>query len=211
MAEKIAQIIPLLRLKRNLNYFDYNIPQEFQNQVKIGQLVEIPFRNKLIKGVILDLVESSKFESEKLKSISKIIDPPFVLAPWQIKFIEILAEKYFVSAGVILKMFLPTISKRTEKNAEMNLVLVNKNFQFPKINQDKIPFYNATKPVLLRYYNFDNKIQAYLNLIKNVLNKNKQILIIFPFISEAKKFSQNLSEFENITCLFLNNLSPSHF
>ncbi|MCX6746197.1 MAG: primosomal protein N' [Candidatus Parcubacteria bacterium] len=118
-----------------------------------------------------------------------------------------MAEKYFVSAGVILKMFLPTIPKRLKKSEEVCLVSLKES----KVNQNTIPFYNAAKPVLLRYYNFDNKIQAYLSLIKNVLNKNKQILIIFPFISEAKKFSQNLSEFENITCLFLNNLSPSHF
>src|SRR4030043_2343633 len=92
-----AQIIPLTRLKRGLNYFDYKIPSDLLSQIKIGQVVQIPFRNKNIKGVILDLVASSKFKSEKLKSINKIIDQSPFLTSWQIKLVDYLSDYYFVS------------------------------------------------------------------------------------------------------------------
>src|SRR3989304_363709 len=112
MTKKIAQIIPLIRLKRDLHYFDYLVPKELIKRVKKGQLVEIPFRNQIIKGVILDLVESSKFESKSLKQINKIIDPLPFLADWQLKLIRAMAAYYFVSMSVILKMLVPEIPKR---------------------------------------------------------------------------------------------------
>ena len=42
----IAKIIPILRLPANLGVFDYLIPEELSNKIKIGQLVKTNFRSQ---------------------------------------------------------------------------------------------------------------------------------------------------------------------
>ena len=120
---KIAQVIPAVRLKRTLHYFDYSISEELSEQIKIGQIVEIPFRNQVVKGVVLNLLENSDSDYE-LKPINKIIDPLPYLASWQLELIKFMSEYYFVSMAMVLKMILPEIPKRkSEKFKEMENLL----------------------------------------------------------------------------------------
>ncbi len=207
---KIAQIIPLTRLKRDLNFFDYKIPDELNRQIKRGQLVEIPFRNKPIKGVILDLVKSSKFQNEKLKSIKIILDPVPFLMVWQLKLVQDLADYYFVSQAVLAKMLIPEIPKRERQSKEKFLTDV----QFidpPKLNIKIDQYYKILKPALLRYFNPENKIKVYLGLIKKTIAKNKQIAIIVPQLSDIKNIYQYLLEYKNITSILLNDLPKNKY
>jgi len=208
-SSSVAQIIPLLRLKRDLHFFDYSVPDKFKNLIKAGQLVEIPFRNKNIKGVILDLVTNSKFKSEKLKSINKIIDPLPFLATWQLKLIKEMSKYYFVSMAVILRMILPDIPKK------IKALKIMPKYDFKVIskepNQEINQYYQAKNSVLLKYNKFEDKIGLYLSLIKKVLEKKSQILIVTPLIADAQKIYQYLGQFTDQTSLFLNNLPHNQY
>ena len=207
---KIAQIIPLTRLKRDLHYFDYLIPQQLIKRVKKGQLAEIPFRNKNIKGVILDLVKSSKFEIKKLKSLKAIVDPLPFLTNWQLKLIEYLAKYYFVSMAVLAKMIVPKIPRK-QRQSKTKFLAGIEFLKSPKLNI-KVDFYwQSKKPALLRIYNFENKIKVYLTLIKKIVVKNKQIVIIVPQLADIKKIYQYLLEYKNITSVFLNDLPKNKY
>lgn len=210
MAKKIAQIIPALRLNRNLHYFDYLVPEDLTNTVKAGQLVEIPFRNKLVKGVILNLAESSDLGNEKLKDLEKIIDPLPFLKTWQLDLIKFMSKYYFVSMAMILKMIMPEIPKRTglakEKfSQEINFITSLK----PEIKIEE--YYKSDKPVLLRSYKLEDRIKTYLSLIEKVLKQNKQILIIVPTLADLKKIYQYLGDYKNDVSVFLNDLSKNKY
>ncbi|MFA5188339.1 MAG: primosomal protein N' [Patescibacteria group bacterium] len=210
MKPKIAQIIPFVRLTRSLNFFDYIIPEELRSEIKVGQLVEIPFRNKMVKGVILGLAESSKYESIKLKQISKIVEPIPLLATWQITLIKDLSQYYFVSMATILKMLIPEIPKKVRLSRKK--ILQELNFlSAPKSEIALEQFYNSAKPILLRCYKFEDKIGAYLALIKKVLKQDKQIVIIAPTLNELNKIYQYLGDFKEEVSVFLNDLPKNKY
>ena len=56
----IAEIIPLARLPKNLSFFDYEVPQNFEGQIKIGQIARIPFRGKKMSGLVVAIKEKSR-------------------------------------------------------------------------------------------------------------------------------------------------------
>ncbi len=205
-----AQIIPLTRLKRGLNYFDYKIPSDLLSQIKIGQVVQIPFRNKNIKGVILDLVASSKFKSEKLKSINKIIDQSPFLTSWQIKLVDYLSDYYFVSLAVLAQMMIPEIPKKAKPSQDKFLSDLD-FLSIPEADISIDQYYIAQNPVLLKYYKFVEKIKVYLALINKVLSQNKQILIIVPLLADIKKIYQYLGNYKDITSVFLNDLPKNKY
>ena len=51
--------------------FDYRIPKDFS--VKKGDMVIVPFGKRSIHGFVLELSETSSYEENKIKDISKII------------------------------------------------------------------------------------------------------------------------------------------
>ncbi|MBN1325927.1 primosomal protein N' [Candidatus Falkowbacteria bacterium] len=207
---RIAQVIPALRLKRDMHFFDYEIPSNMQEQAQVGQLVEIPFRKQFVKGVILNLTGEKSQNEFELKPISKIIDPLPFLAKWQLDLIRDLSEYYFVSMGVLLKMIIPDIPKRVKSSEEKFL----KNLQFISAPKEKIDindFYNLTKPVLLQYFDADTKIKIYLGTVEKVIKQNKQVAIICPQLINIKKIFQYLGDYKEQTSVFLNDLPMNKY
>lgn len=212
---KIAQVIPLTRLKRSLNYFDYSIPKDLQSKIKRGQLVEIPFKKSKIKGVIFSLEKSSKIQ--KLKSIEGIIETKPLLKSWQLKLIKYVCENNFVSISILAKMLVPEIPKRVIKSKYQAF----QDFYFVKTTVSPLLFDNKldqiyadiskNKPVLLRYYNYENKIKVYLKLIKTAIKNNKQLAVIFPRLIDLQKFYQYMEKYQDNTSLFLNDMPKGLF
>ncbi len=206
----IAQVIPIIRLKRNLNFFDYKIPNELLGQIKKGQLVEIPFRNKIIKGVVLNLTASSIFENKKLKSLRSIIDPLPFLNSWQLNLIVYLSNYYFISQAAWAKMIVPEIPKRIRQSKKNFLTEID-FLEAPKAEIKVDQYLKTSKPILLRYFYPDNKIETYLSLIKNITEQDKQIAIIVPQLSDVKRIYRYLLEYKSVTSVLLNDLPKNKY
>ena len=204
---KIAQVIPAVRLKRTLHYFDYSISEELSEQIKIGQIVEIPFRNQVVKGVVLNLLENSDSDYE-LKPINKIIDPLPYLASWQLELIKFMSEYYFVSMAMVLKMILPEIPKRkSEKFKEMETKFIPALTGLIDIKN----IFESPAPLLLAYANWDYKIQVYQQIIKRNIEKNLQTVIIVPELSNLRLVYQYLGDYKDSTSIYLNDLPKNKF
>ncbi|MCX6739744.1 MAG: primosomal protein N' [Candidatus Parcubacteria bacterium] len=205
---KTAQIVPALRLKRNLHYFDYSVPTELQQQVKIGQIVEIPFRNKNIKGLILNLADKNLTSDYELKPINKIIEAISPFATWQIKLLQYLAEYNFVSLGAALYIFLPDIPLKKSsriKDSKINFL------EYPKLKIDLNSLLAGAKAALIKYYNQETKISTYVQLIDAYIKQDKQVLIICPKLIQVKQIFQYLGKYQDSTSLFLNDLAKNSF
>lgn len=98
-----AEIIPNLRLPKNINTFTYLVPKELEGEVKVGQIVEIPFRAGRKEGVILELKDKVNFTVYNLKPITKILNPTPLLTNDQFKIIDWLAKYYQSSSALIAK------------------------------------------------------------------------------------------------------------
>ncbi len=96
--EKIVGILPALPFDKP---FDYKVNRD----VKVGQIVEIPFGKISQIGIVYSLDATGEIEQSKIKSVSKYFDfPP--LKKELISFIEWVAKYNMAPLGMVLKMVL---------------------------------------------------------------------------------------------------------
>lgn len=66
---KYANIIVDISHEKLDKTFQYLIPQELQEEIALGVLVEIPFGNRAITGYVVELTDEAEFDVSKLKPI----------------------------------------------------------------------------------------------------------------------------------------------
>lgn len=68
----IASVLVELSNRNVDKCYDYFIPKNFENNVKIGIRVIVPFGKQILEGFVLNI--SSKTSSDNLKEIINIVD-----------------------------------------------------------------------------------------------------------------------------------------
>jgi len=159
-----AQIIPKLKMSLKEELFTYAIPPEFLFDIKIGQLVEIPFHNKKTIGVIADLTKrlSPKIDKAKIKKISKIISSEPIINQDILNLAKWISDGHLTSLSKSLFSIIPIPTKR--------------NMKIKKIKTDQF------EPLV-----FKKRFNEILSEIKYAIGKNQSVLVLCPEtnISEA--------------------------
>jgi primosomal protein N' (replication factor Y) len=117
MPNEFCEITLSQRFPKQLGIFDYAVPAYLQQDIRPGQLVEIPFRNAIREGVVIRL-KSQSIAGMTIKPLNKIIDTSPILTSEQLSLAEWLSTFYFVSIGSVIKMILPPVPIRKGKTAE---------------------------------------------------------------------------------------------
>ncbi len=188
-----ARVIPVTKLPRHLHYFDYAVPDNMLANLYPGTMVNIPWKNFFIKGVVKDLASASSFE--KVKAI-KNIDTRITLLPYQLKLVDWFAQYYYYSAAGILKIILPELPKKAGLSRKEEVFVPFKKLSIKKdlkAVSDQV-LREKSGGYLLFPYNYDYKIKFYLDLCERVVAEKKQILILFPQIYKVQDFYQYLPE-----------------
>ncbi|MFH1175431.1 MAG: hypothetical protein V1698_01780, partial [bacterium] len=184
----------------------YLVPDELAGKIQPGSVVKIPLGKRNVKGVVffvenfhplqLPLREGERkrgcASSDRgrgkdinLKPILSIISAVQLtqnqldLAMWIHKF-------YYAPLGIVLKFMIPEIPKKEIKklrNKEIKKLeiivdkkLNSKNFQIPAISQ----ILNFSNSQIINSQS--NRLEEYINLIRNCAKNNKQTLILVPQI-----------------------------
>lgn len=185
-----AEIIPLARLPRNLSIFDYEVPEDFLGQIKIGQLVKIPFRGKNISGLVFVLKEKPEEKLGAIKPIEKIIDVGENLDAKHFSLLTWLADYYLVSPALILKTFLPEPPQKASA-FKPKYKLVAASLGVAKTDADEIQekvreIYSSEKYFfLLHYQNYKNKTAILLKIIEKIVTDGKSVLILEPQVPDV--------------------------
>lgn len=95
---------------------DYKVVQG--NPINLGSLVEVPLRNRLEKGVVVEL--KSQTTVAKVLPISRVIDSESCVTQDLLQLMLWMAEYYATSLGKILKLMLPS-SVRSEFSEKKQL------------------------------------------------------------------------------------------
>ncbi len=118
----IAEIIMNSNVRNLDRTFDYNIPYEMEEKVKIGSRVLVKFGNikELKEGFVINIKEKSPFE---VKDISKIEERDFIDEP-KINLAQWMAKRYFCNVSDCIKLMLPpgTGTNNLENRAKEKLV-----------------------------------------------------------------------------------------
>ena len=85
--------------------FHYHLPPELEGQIKIGNLVEVPFGAQHVQGVVLRFVETPAVA--ETKPVLSLLDPQAVLTPIQIQLAQQLAQNSISSLAAFIDLMLP--------------------------------------------------------------------------------------------------------
>ncbi len=146
----IAKVIPLgKRLPARMGVFDYTLPKELEH-VEPGFVVEIPFRQKTMLGIVM-AVEMNPPEGT-LKPVVRLLSPKPLLQKEELTFLTHLAAWYGVSPATIATFMLPPLQKRKLQQTTLHLPHTkekNTEIQHPQFatitNSDELVPYIQTK------------------------------------------------------------------
>lgn len=107
----IAEVLINEKVNKLDKTFDYKVPKELEENIKIGSVVKVTLRGKKITGFVLNIKDKSNFKN--LVNIIEIINNED-LTNEKIKLAKIISIKTFSPLAPCIKLFLnPGISKKT--------------------------------------------------------------------------------------------------
>ncbi len=207
-----------------MRYFEIVIPRQktpiltyrSKLDLKIGDMVCVPFRNEKITGTILS--ENTQLQNQSPKYIIKDIEfkfDSFSLSKNFLSFIEKFSKYYLVDLASCCKMILPIKIKKEELEqsanpdieeiTEPNLPLLNEGQQrsYEEISLSK-------KVSLLQGVTGSGKTEIYFHLIADFLKQNKQVLVMLPEIGLTSQLMERFAETFNFKPLMWHSaISPS--
>jgi primosomal protein N' (replication factor Y) len=86
--------------------FSYAIPEDLRQQIALGQLVEVPFRQGTLQAVVVGLSDAPPPDIET-RPLASILDPAPVLTPVQIALAHWLSMRYLAHLSSCAWLFLP--------------------------------------------------------------------------------------------------------
>lgn len=185
-----ARVIPLLKLSRQIETFDYTIPEKLEGKVKAGQLVTIPFRNQRKQGIIISI--EKKNCSRNLKEILGIEDRKEFLYKEQLDLIQWGAFYYCTSPALFVKMIIPKIPQKREILEQPSNNLLLKKLSIAKSDLPEVKKILDTiekeNKVLFFWQNYKNKIAVFLKLLEK-FSDSQQVILIFPEIGQIEEFT----------------------
>ena len=184
----IFEVLLPLPIKKTFYYTGVKSHKAHKAVVK-GSLVEVNFKNRVLVGVVINLIKSTSLK-KPLKEINKVLHPLFFNNEIM-KSIDFISQYSCNQSSMILKMFLSNFPMRESKtHLEQNTVI--KKFKEKKLklnsNQaevvhkiDKITF-KKFKVILLEGVTGSGKTRVYFHKVREVINKGYQCLILVPEI-----------------------------
>ena len=216
----VADIIPAIKTRSDQAFFSYKVPESLAN-LKIGQIVTVPFGPKKIRGVVAGIrnKELGSRDSFKLKEILKV-DGYFSLPPMYLDISKWIAEYYLCTQGEAIAMFLPPEMVRPAAQPQnKELRIKNKVKQPIRLNAEQEAIFQRLllniqkedpKPALLFGVTGSGKTEIYLKLAAEILKQNKQIVVLVPEIMLTPQTVERFEEvFADKICLMHSGLSKS--
>lgn len=205
----IAEIIINSNAKDLDRTFDYEIPEEMKDKIKIGNRVLVPFgnRKKVEEGFIIGLKETSEYKTKQIVSIE---ENPF-LNKEKIKLAKWISKRYFCNLADAIKLMLPPGTKT--KTIENRVKEKTNHFVYLKKSEEEIEFEIETKKIksekqirILRFL-MENDAITISDLeiftdtsraIIKTLEKNSYIEIIEKQIDRNPFLNKNITKTEKL-------------
>ena len=128
----IAEVILNSNAKDLDRTFDYEIPQEMENNIKLGNRVLVPFGKRIEEGFVINFKETSEFKTKPIKSFEEnkfLNEEKIELAKW-------MAKRYFANLSDCIKLMLPPGT--TTKNFDNRVKEKVDKFVYLKYTKEEI-------------------------------------------------------------------------
>lgn len=187
----------------NLGPLTYRCPDRLSESAVEGMLVSAPLKNRLSKGILLG--RTSPPPKGPIKELAEIHGNTPALSPNILKLLKWISDYYIAPEGLVLKQTVPSeiFSKTKARRSRKNSI------QGPALDLIDIE-QNAISPVLdsisaHRYQTFivqSPSLPYEYSLAMSLLHITRNIIILFPEISQAGRFfSAARKIFEERVCM----------
>ena len=183
----LIQVAPLIRLPiTRTQVFSYLS----QKPIKSGTLVKIPFRSRLISGIVMESQENfSRKSNFQIKEVKKIVEEE-VLSQKQLELAKKIANFYLASLGIILKIMVPPITKKRKRK----LASLSKRDELENNEQAKKILSLKDKEIVLTG-NKKERDKIIFLAMRKTLEENKQFLYLVSEIFPAAAFFEKLKKY----------------
>jgi len=188
----VAQIIPIKKMARGMDFFDYYVPAALAGLVKPGVFVKIPFKKQTLIGIVHSLKDKTEFASAKeifgvAEEYGDLPAAHFALLNW-------FARYYYYSRGSTADLMFPAPLKRRVSIAD----------EAPKqplceLKPDKSAaelamrvLMEKNKKYLLFPYDQNKKSGFFISLCETAIKGRETVLILFPQVAKVEAFFQQL-------------------
>ena len=206
----IAEVILNSKAKDLDRSFDYEVPKELEEKIKIGNRVLVPFgRRKILEeGFVINLKKQSEYETKPIKSIE---ENPF-LNENKIKLAKWISKRYFCNLSDSIKLMLPPGTKNS--NTENRIKDKTLNFVYLKKSEDEIEIdienkkIKSEKQIRILHFLMENDAVTISDLeiftdtsraIIKTLEKNNYIEIIEKEVERNPFLNKNIQRTTKLT------------
>lgn len=209
--------------KQKVPILTYRIPESID--LKVGQIVAVPFRNTEATGIVWEIIDESKaksnFNINKIKFIVSKLDIEPIINKGFKEFIIQASSYFLLDIGSVIKMVLPTalntkiINKNLLSNFKVEVYEDCKDFKLPDLSEEQQNAYNqicASKlPVLLKGVTGSGKTEVYFHKIYETIKKGEQVILMLPEIGLATQIiSRFKKSFGFSPAVWHSGISPSY-
>lgn len=190
---KYIEVALNLPLQRS---FQYGVPAELATRLQIGSRVLVPFRNRNLTGFVTRERRKEGGERQPRDVIKLIDDFPAISHPL-LRLGQWISEYYHCSLGQSLHSMLPLQYplKNREESRKISC------FRDPAARKKGNVF-------LLKVGGTKEKTSIFLSLIREVLARERQVVLVVPEISYISSWHQLIqSEYRNCVAIFHSRLT----
>lgn len=165
------------------NIFTYKSEKSF----KKGDIVEVPLRNKITYGYILNETDEPHYECKD------IIDKKFHFNEHYQKIIEFISKYYFCSIGEAAGIF----QWRMEKNEKLKVKneKLNIDINLTKKQKEALEFLKSKDISILFGDTGSGKTEIYIKLIEETINQGKKAIFLLPEIAITSQIEKRLKKY----------------
>ncbi len=210
-----AEILLPRKIGGDKETLTYEVPLEMADTLKTGDLVEITLRNKIMRGMVLELHTLKPLFTTK--PIRRRVEDFFSLTATQLELLKYISRYHFCPLHKTVKLFLPTsvFSRKREKiiktpenvphdSKPLVQLTAEQEKAFEKINKA------AGYKILLHGVTGSGKTEIYRRLTMGELQKGRQTLILVPEISlTPQTVAQFEKQFGKNIAIIHSRLTPS--
>lgn len=171
-----AQVILFQKTGLNDDVLTYGVPKEME-PVAPGALVDVPLRNKVVRGVVLSVTKEKPIQM-KARDLETVVHA-HILPAWKMDLVEWLSVTYHAPKSTIVKHLIPQYFR--EKKGEASSLLAQLKLPEETSNKKHLP---AKKPPRTEIERTQDQ-EAFLKELKTHLARHTkgQTLIIAPEIA----------------------------
>lgn len=170
----------------------YRVPYHFSHLIKKGVLVKIPFRDKVVSGMVTNLLTSDLKESFAIKDIVDVT--PFPQDPLYYHYLEQLSSYYQVEPTLFIKKIQTFFQDKTEQIQKNELIDNYQTVLLTQEQQNVVTFlqekiekseYNTT---VIHGVTGSGKTEVYKRALLSAYQKGKTSLLLLPEVTLALQF-----------------------